>query len=42
MAKWIKTSAALALCLFVAGCDPCGNWPKFNKFPGACHYEEAK
>ena len=42
MTKWIAFCAALALCTLVAGCDPCGGPLRFNKFPGVCHYDEAK
>ncbi|HUO54501.1 MAG TPA: hypothetical protein VMU18_07165 [Rhodoblastus sp.] len=42
MARWIRLGAALALCTAMAGCDPCGGWPKFSKFPGACNYEQSK
>jgi hypothetical protein len=42
VAKWIWLGAALALCAFVSGCDPCGGPIKFNKFPGVCNYDQAK
>jgi hypothetical protein len=40
--KGIQLGAALALCVLVAGCDPCGGPLKFNKFPGVCNYDQAK
>ncbi|WP_272884871.1 hypothetical protein [Candidatus Rhodoblastus alkanivorans] len=42
MTKVIRLGAVLALCALVAGCDPCGGWPKFSKFPGVCNYDQAK
>ncbi len=38
-----RLGAALALCLLVSGCDPCGGPIKFNGFgPKACHDEAVK
>jgi hypothetical protein len=37
-----RLGAILALCALVAGCDPCGGGIKFNKFPGACSYDQVK
>jgi hypothetical protein len=42
LAKYIRLGALLALCVLVSGCDPCGGPLKFNKFPGACNYDQAK
>ena len=39
---YFRLGAILALCAFVAGCDPCGGPFKFNKFPGACSYDQTK
>jgi hypothetical protein len=42
VAKWVWLGAALALCVLVSGCDPCGGPIKFNKIPGVCNYDQAK
>ncbi|MGO8739209.1 hypothetical protein [Rhodoblastus sp.] len=42
MKTYFRLGAILALCAFVAGCDPCGGPFKFNKFPGACSYDQTK
>jgi hypothetical protein len=42
MVRWLRFGALVALCALASGCDPCGGPLKFNTFPGACQYEQAK
>ncbi|MCW2317549.1 hypothetical protein SAMN06265338_101686 [Rhodoblastus acidophilus] len=42
MAKVLRIAAVFALGLAASACTPCGDWSKFNSFPGACHSSEAK
>lgn len=32
-----KFLSIAAVCLLVSGCTTCGDWSKFNTFPGVCH-----
>jgi len=37
MGKFVGIAALFGFGLLVSGCTPCGDWSKFNSFPGACH-----
>lgn len=37
MGKFFRIAAAFGLVLLASGCTACGDWSKFNSFPGVCH-----